>query len=867
MARGVSGVRGGTTPSNRASMRVDTPVSTSVLRNGARTALLHTRQHSRWAIPTADHEAKVRYQMLVGGRPIPVTGRLLPPPLGRTSDVLRVVLATVAVGVVIAGSLITRPEWVALERSVSNIVGLLDPNQANLVYLCYGIAILALPFVIGFELVLGKRWKLLVGYGAAGLATVLVLSITPSGLSFPRWHLQAPDTFDRSFLQQFLDDPRWIAMLAAVLTVSSPWLSVKSRRWLWFLLLAFAPIHLVVSALVPARAMLGLTVGWLIGAVIVLVVGTPALEVPLAEAADMLERRGYPVANFRVIQPAGIGPLRLSAAIDIAGNTPATTVAATLAVDLYGKDQRTHGAVRQLWRWLTFRPTETAPLYGSLHRAVEHRALLAIAIGEMGLAGHQPVVVAPLPRGWMLYAHTRPAGLRIDHARDPAILPRLWQSLSYLHEHRISVGDLRPSEIRVTQSATAGPAVRFASFTHAELGASDAQQQSDLAQLLVTATTVFGPEPAVRTALAELGAPTVLTASRRLTRSAMPATIRKAIPNWKNMVSAAREQVRAQTGRDRIEAEQITRFTRRSIAQLILLAALVYVAYPFISTVPAFFNQLHSANWWWALAGLALSSLTYVGTAAALWACASGLVRFGPLLLMQIANTFAATTTPAGVGGLALSLRFLQKGGVGAVRATAAVALQQAMQVGTHLVLLVGFSVAAGTTADLSHLVPDPTVIYLLAGVGVGIVGAFTFVPKLRLWLRHSLQPQIGNVLTDLRDLANDPKRLAIIVSGCAALTLGQALALWASVAAFGGGTTFLAATIVTMIGGTLAAAAPTPGGVGAVEAALIGGLAAFGLPASAAVSSVLLYRVSTCWLPVFCGWLVMRWMTNHDMI
>ena len=33
------------------------------------------------------------------------------------------------------------------------------------------------------------------------------------------------------------------------------------------------------------------------------------------------------------------------------------------------------------------------------------------------------------------------------------------------------------------------------------------------------------------------------------------------------------------------------------------------------------------------------------------------------------------------------------------------------------------------------------------------------------------------------------------------------------------------------MVGGTLASAAPTPGGVGAVEAALIGGLAAFGVP------------------------------------
>jgi uncharacterized membrane protein YbhN (UPF0104 family) len=48
---------------------------------------------------------------------------------------------------------------------------------------------------------------------------------------------------------------------------------------------------------------------------------------------------------------------------------------------------------------------------------------------------------------------------------------------------------------------------------------------------------------------------------------------------------------------------------------------------------------------------------------------------------------------------------------------------------------------------------------------------------------------------------------------------------------AFGGAATFVTVTVVSMVGGTLASAAPTPGGVGAVEAALIGGLVAFGLP------------------------------------
>ena len=264
---------------------------------------------------------------------------------------------------------------------------------------------------------------------------------------------------------------------------------------------------------------------------------------------------------------------------------------------------------------------------------------------------------------------------------------------------------------------------------------------------------------------------------------------------------------------------------------------------------------------------MSVSALKYVGAAAALWACADGLVSFRNLTIMQVANTFAATTTPAGVGGLALSARFLQKGGLGAMRAATAVALQQSVQVVTHTTLLILFSAFAGASANLSHFVPSRMLVYVVGGLVLVVIAAFVVVPRLRKWLTSTVGPRAKEVLRDLAELAREPRRLVLIVLGCTATTLGGALALWACVSAFGGDTSFVTVTVVTMIGGTLASAAPTPGGVGAVEAALIGGLAAFGVPTGIAVPSVLLYRVLTCWLPVFIGWPVMRWMTKKEMI
>ena len=195
---------------------------------------------------------------------------------------------------------------------------MLTPTQANLVYLVYGIAILALPFVILISLIVAPAVE------AARRLCGSRAHRCSRAVDQRQRHRRAqmalrPVRPARHPLSQFIDDPRWIAMLAAVLTVSGPWLPARWRRWWWTLLLAFVPIHLVVSAVVPARSLLGLAVGWFVGALVVLVVGTPALEVPLEGAVRAMARRGFAVLALRVVRPAGHGPLVLSATTDAAG--------------------------------------------------------------------------------------------------------------------------------------------------------------------------------------------------------------------------------------------------------------------------------------------------------------------------------------------------------------------------------------------------------------------------------------------------------------------------------------------------------------------------------------------------------------------
>src|SRR5213080_4585039 len=115
--------------------------------------------------------------------------------------------------------------------------------------------------------------------------------------------------------------------------------------------------------------------------------------------------------------------------------------------------------------------------------------------------------------------------------------------------------------------------------------------------------------------------------------------------------------------------------------------------------------------------------------------------------------------------------------------------------------------------------------------------------------------------------VARRPGKMIMLVAGSALVTLAYVGALVASVEAFGGGPGFILVGAVYMGAAALAAAAPTPGGLGAIEAALVAGLTGVGMSSGLAVSAVLLYRLATYWLPVAPGWLSLRLLQRWQYV
>jgi uncharacterized protein (TIRG00374 family) len=92
-------------------------------------------------------------------------------------------------------------------------------------------------------------------------------------------------------------------------------------------------------------------------------------------------------------------------------------------------------------------------------------------------------------------------------------------------------------------------------------------------------------------------------------------------------------------------------------------------------------------------------------------------------------------------------------------------------------------------------------------------------------------------------------------VLGILVLNGGNVLALDASLRAFSTTLAVPALVVVFLAASTLGSAAPTPGGLGAVEAALVGGLTATGVALAPALTAVLAFRTATFWLPAPIGW------------
>ena len=216
---------------------------------------------------------------------------------------------------------------------------------------------------------------------------------------------------------------------------------------------------------------------------------------------------------------------------------------------------------------------------------------------------------------------------------------------------------------------------------------------------------------------------------------------------------------------------------------------------------------------------------------------------------------------------MALNVRYLQRSGIELAVATSGVGLNSIGGLVVHALLLLVFAVWAGESAFDSIRLPNPQVFVWGALAVLALVAVMLAVPTVRRLVLIRLFPLLRRSVGGVVHAVRSPGKLALLLGGSAVVTLSYILCIYLSTRAFGGDLSLATVGAVYLAGAAIAAAAPTPGGLGALEAALIAGLVAAGMDHTIAVPAVFLYRLATFWLPILPGWAAFSWLRRSEYV
>ena len=784
-------------------------------------------------------------------------GRLLPPARYRhPGDVIRLIIA----GLVLAGALaVTVAAQATYAGASAAAVAALAPTalagrvlagvvQAVLVTAAAAAVVVTLRY---------RRFRLLAGLaGAAVLASAVVIGIIqlaggqrPRDLAAGQWSWLTGGS---------LAGPALLAAAVAVTVAAAPWLSRPWRRAAWVTLWLAAVVRLITGTASPAEAVVAFAAGVTAGAGVLVLFGVPDRRLGPQEIAAALGSAGLPVTS---VEPA---------AVEAKGSRPFIAAAgdgAPLFIKVLGSDQRDADLLYRAYRFIRLREVGDTRPAASLIQAVEHQALAAVMAERAGVAVPAVRQVIKTADGSALLVMDRVDGSALDQIPEQRLsdtmLRKLWEQVDRLHRARIAHRSLRAANI--VADGTGRPWV--VDFSFSELGATQRQMALDTAELLASLAAIIGAERAVATAAAVIGSDSLAAAVPLLQPLALSAGTRRAVARQDGLLTKTRAAAAAASGREDQELARIQRVRPRTLLAIAAAAGAFYYLLPQLAQVSSSWRAVQSANWAWVPLVIALSAATYLASAAGLIGAVPQRIRFWPTVLTQGASSFVNRVSPANVGGMALNARYLQKSGVEPSAGVAAVGVNSLAGAIVHLVLLVVFFAWSGHGLANAFKLPSSSKLLLILAIVAAIIGIVLATRPGRRLAAGKLIPGLKSAAVSLRRVAQNPVKMILLFGGSVLITLAYVGGLAASVQAFGGGPGVILIGAVYMGAAAIAAAAPSPGGLGAIEAALIAGLTGVGMQAGPAVSAVLLYRLATYWLPVAPGWLSWRALLRRGYV
>jgi uncharacterized membrane protein YbhN (UPF0104 family) len=321
---------------------------------------------------------------------------------------------------------------------------------------------------------------------------------------------------------------------------------------------------------------------------------------------------------------------------------------------------------------------------------------------------------------------------------------------------------------------------------------------------------------------------------------------------------------------------------RRVAVSVLAVAAIVAGIVVGRHTLAESLQKLAGLDWTWFLAAIAAEciSLTAFGLSRRRLLRADGhKAGFASVMAITYASNALSMTVPFAGAQLAVvfSYRQFRRRGLGQAITSWALAVSAILSMSALAVVLVAGSLASG--ASVATAVG-------FAGAAVLILPAVAILLALRnQQLRRTLSVALARVFTAVRRLARRPPghaagaledildRVASIrmpwpryaeVFGLALLNwIGDCACLALAIRATGQPVPWGGLLLAYAAGAVVGSTGLTPGGFALVEATLTAALVAAGMNSSAALSSVLAYRLVNFWMILIGGWVTMIVLTR----
>ncbi len=650
-----------------------------------------------------------------------------------------------------------------------------------------------------------------------------------------------------------------VVMLATAVTivlVAGPYLLRPIRRLL-FVDLAFASAMAMLGVVgLPIDVIGAFALAWGLAAAVHLAVGTPAATPLVSHVAQALEGLGVSVDDLAL------------APRQVWGETRYTALApdgAPVTIDVIGRDAADARLFAKVWRSIWYK--DSGPTI-SLTRTqqLEHRAYLlmladraGVAVSDVVIAGvggarELAVLVLREPDGQHL------ADLPPTEVSD-AVLDSAWGNLRTLTAARIAHGSLRTENVIVRADGTAA----FVDFAFASATAPTERCALDSVALLVTTAELVGTERALAAADRALGKDGLADILPMVEPAALTNATRREVDNAKKLSKAIREQGSTLTGTELGKPVELRRVAPTDIA---MAAGAILGVYLIIGEFAGidWAEMFATAEWGWVLVAFIISFGPPFTGSVALMGSVAAPMPFKPVLAEQFANNFTGL-----IGGTlantALIIRFFERQGL-KVAVAASSGIMNSLAGGMVQVALVVigliFTASDFTAPSDSGLIRLVTFLFVAAAI---LLIGLLVVPRLRRRARAVLAPQWTAARDNLRGILSTPRKAVMLFGGNFLSQVLFALVLSAALHAYGSSLPLLQLILINSLASVVGGMAPVPGGMGVIEAGLIGGMTAAGVPQEIAVAATFTARACTAYLPPIWGWFALQWLRRNEYV